>query len=200
MSAKSGPEHRVTVTGRLVETPRLLLRPWESRDVDAALEIYGDPHVSQWLTPAMDRITDAAAMAETLSRWIEEDARTTVPMGRWAVEVRSTGELVGGAAVLPLPSYNVDLEVAWQLAPRAWGKGYAAEAGHAATHYAFCGGADELFAVVRPRNERGAATAKRVGMEWVGETDKYYGLRLQVYRVRKSDLDPSDPAHPEARP
>jgi hypothetical protein len=26
-------------------------------------------------------------------------------------------------------------------------------------------------------------------MEWVGETDKYYGLQLQVYRLRKADLD-----------
>jgi len=26
-------------------------------------------------------------------------------------------------------------------------------------------------------------------MEWVGETDKYYDLELQVYRVRRADLD-----------
>jgi hypothetical protein len=26
-------------------------------------------------------------------------------------------------------------------------------------------------------------------MEWVGETDKYYGLTLQVYRLREGDLD-----------
>jgi hypothetical protein len=25
-------------------------------------------------------------------------------------------------------------------------------------------------------------------MEWVGETDKYYDLRLQVFRLRPSDL------------
>ena len=56
-------------------------------------------------------------------------------------------------------------------------------------HYAFDGGAEELFSVVRPRNVRGIATARRIGMEWVGETDKYYDLRLQVYRLRKADLD-----------
>lgn len=49
-------------------------------------------------------------------------------------------------------------------------------------------GLDELFAVVRPKNTRGAATAKRIGMEWVGETEKYHDLRLQVYRVRAGDL------------
>jgi len=25
-------------------------------------------------------------------------------------------------------------------------------------------------------------------MTWVGETDKYYNLRLQVFRIRPSDL------------
>jgi hypothetical protein len=29
---------------------------------------------------------------------------------------------------------------------------------------------------------------RRLGMQWVGETDKYHGLRLQVYRLRPDDL------------
>jgi len=28
-------------------------------------------------------------------------------------------------------------------------------------------------------------------MEWVGETGKYFGLTLQVYRLRPADLDRS---------
>jgi hypothetical protein len=30
-------------------------------------------------------------------------------------------------------------------------------------------------------------------MEWVGETEKYFGLRLQVYRLRPPDLDAASP-------
>ncbi|MEU8176490.1 hypothetical protein AB0C14_26765 [Microbispora hainanensis] len=52
-------------------------------------------------------------------------------------------------------------------------------------------GSPEVFAVARPTNERGARAARRIGMEWVGETDKYYDLRLQVFRLRKGDLDTS---------
>ena len=48
--------------------------------------------------------------------------------------------------------------------------------------------AHEVFAVMRPGNERSAALARRLGMTWVGETDKYYGLHLQVHRLRPSDL------------
>jgi RimJ/RimL family protein N-acetyltransferase len=135
----------------------------------------------------MERVADVDRMRALIDAWLGEDLEP--PQGRWAVELRDTGELVGGVAVLPLPPQGEDLEVAWQLAPHAWGQGYAAEAGHAVAHHAFASGVDELFAVVRTQNGRGAATAQRVGMEWVGETEKYYDLRLQVFRLRKGELD-----------
>ena len=91
--------------------------------------------------------------------------------------------------MLPLPPEGDDLEVGWQLAPQAWGQGYAAEAGHAVAHHAFARRGRGVFAVVRTQNGRGVATAQRVGMEWVGETEKYYDLRLQVFRMRKGEID-----------
>ncbi len=180
-------EHGVRLEGGRISTPRLRLRPWSVDDAEAALDVYGAADVARWLSPAMDRVADADAMRRILEGWLGEDLEQ--PEGRWAVELAETGDLVGGVAVLPLPPDGVDLEVAWQLAPHAWGRGIAAEAGHAVAHHAFASGVEELFAVVRTQNGRGAATARRVGMEWVGETEKYYGLRLQVFRLRKGELD-----------
>jgi RimJ/RimL family protein N-acetyltransferase len=68
------------------------------------------------------------------------------------------------------------------------GKGYATEAGRALIAWAFRQDTEELFAVAGPNNVRATATAKRLGMQWVGATTKYYGLSLQVYRIRHSDL------------
>jgi RimJ/RimL family protein N-acetyltransferase len=103
--------------------------------------------------------------------------------------------VIGGVALLPLPPECTDLEIGWQLEPGEWGHGYGGETGHAVAHQAFeSAGISEVFAVVRPGNQRGVATARRVGMEWVGETDKYYGLFLQVYRLTKADLDLPEPA------
>ena len=183
----TNPHDLVLIDGQRIRTPRLLLRPWAAEDADAALTVFGDEQVARWLAPAVGRIPDAATMRDTLARWAGE--RVAPPSGRWAVEATASGEVVGAVALLPLPPDEVDLEIGWQLAPGAWGNGFAAEAGHAVAHYAFASGADELFAVVRPRNARGAATARRIGMEWVGETEKYYALTLQVYRLRKGDLD-----------
>lgn len=180
-------EHRVTVIGDRIETPRLLLRPWRTTDAPAALAIYGNDEVTRWLSPAVDRVSDLASMEALVAKWV--DAELEPPQRRWALELVEDGTLVGSAALLTLPPGGEDLEIGWQLAPDHWGLGLGAEAGHAVAHYAFESGVEELFSVLRPRNTRGVVTARRIGMEWVGETEKYYDLRLQVYRLRKGDLD-----------
>ena len=185
--------HTIDTSGPEITTERLRLRPWHDADADDARAIFGSDEVARWLAPAMTAVPDTDAMREVLRRWEGEHRDTGRPTGRWAIEDRGTGRVVGAGAVLPLPPEGEDLEIGWQLAPIAWGQGYAAEAGHALAHYAFDHGEEELFAVVRPRNTRGVATARRVGMEWVGETDKYYDLRLQVFRLRKGDLDVPSP-------
>ncbi|OBH60694.1 GNAT family N-acetyltransferase [Mycobacterium sp. E2479] len=191
-------EHRHVewdIETRCISTARLNLRPWQLDDDQAAYEIYGAPEVSRWLSPALPLITDLERMRQVLKEWIAESDAAGLPQGRWAITDRDSGELFGGVALLPLPPGRTDLEIGWQVAPKQWGHGYGAEAGHAVAHQAFTNvGVSEVFAVVRPGNHRGVATARRVGMDWVGETDKYYNLTLEVYRLSKADLDLPEPA------
>ncbi|AGM05707.1 GNAT family N-acetyltransferase [Amycolatopsis keratiniphila] len=168
-------------------TERLVVRDWSEDDAEAALAIYGTTDVTRWLTPAMDRVTDEAAMRSVLQAWQQAQPNLVPPRGRWAVQRKEDGKVVGGLGIHLLPPYEEDLEISWQLHPDAWGEGYASEAARALIGWAFTQDTDELFAVARPNNTRAIATAKRLGMVWVGETDKYYGLRLQVYRIRHTD-------------
>lgn len=185
--------HKVTITGSIISTTRLRLRPWHPDDAAGALDIYGSPDVSRWLAPAMDRVADLKQMRAVINGWIASPLGSGGrPTGRWVIEETSSGRVAGSGQILPLPPGGEDLELGYQLAPWAWGQGLAAEAGHALAHYAFDNGEEEVFAVVRPKNERGTRAALRIGMEWVGETDKYYNLRLQVFRLRKADLDTSE--------
>src|SRR6266487_3571283 len=78
---------------QLLETERLVLRPWQADDAAAALGAYGDAAVARWLTPAMDRVSDQEAMRLVLQRWVSEDARMLAPAGRWAVELRRSGRV-----------------------------------------------------------------------------------------------------------
>ena len=166
---------------------RLVLRPWDAADAEEALDAYGDAEVARWLTPEMDRVGDAAAMRVVLQQWIAEDARLLTPTGRWAIEHQEDGRLLGGATLLPLPPDD-EYEIGWQLRPRAWGHGYATETGLTLARWAFRQGIEQVIALVRPTNRRAVATVRRIGMEWVGETEKYHRLRLQEYRLRPGDL------------
>ncbi|HEY7814312.1 MAG TPA: GNAT family N-acetyltransferase [Nakamurella sp.] len=172
-------------------TPRLSLRGWRVDDADEAVTIFGRAEVTRWLSPVMDAVSDLAAMRLLLQQWIAEDARAVPPAGRWAIQRVDDGRLIGGVILLPLPPERDDLEIGWQLHPDAWGHGYATEATRAVAEWAFSQSVSELFIVVRPGNARAVATARRTGMTWVGETDKYWGLTLQVYRLRPADLDRS---------
>lgn len=169
-------------------TDRLTVRDWSLEDAEAAHAIYGAEDVTHWLTPAMDRVGDVAAMRSVLHAWQEAQPNLPPPRGRWAIERREDGVVVGGLGIHLLPPFEEDLEISWQLRPDAWGKGYASEAAGALIAWAFTQDTEELFAVARPNNTRAVGTAKRLGMQWVGETTKYYGLRLQVYRIRHRDI------------
>jgi RimJ/RimL family protein N-acetyltransferase len=127
-------------------------------------------------------------MRLVLQQWLAEDERMITPAGRWAIELRADGTLLGGATLLPLPP-DEEFEVGWQLKHDAWGHGYATETGLALARWAFQEGIEQVMAVVRPANARAEAMVRRLGMEWVGETEKYHDLRLQQYRLRPGDLD-----------
>lgn len=169
-------------------TERLNLGPWAVEDASAALAIFGREEVTRWLTPAMDPVHDEADMRATLERWAKEDAELEPPVGHWAVRRGKDDVLLGSITLRRMPPYEEDLELAWQFAPDHWGSGYATEAARAVARWAFEGSGHELFAVMRPANTRAEKLARRLGMQWVGETDKYYDLRLQVFRLRLADL------------
>jgi RimJ/RimL family protein N-acetyltransferase len=171
---------------RLV-TERLVLRGWTAGDAEAALGVYGDRDVARWLAPEMATVADRAAMSLVLDRWAAQNAQMTTPAGRWAVELRADGQVIGGASLLPLPPDD-EFEMGWQLHRQAWGHGYATEAGLALARWAFGQGIEQVIALVRPANARAAATVRRIGMEWVGETEKYHRLRLQQFRLSPGDL------------
>jgi RimJ/RimL family protein N-acetyltransferase len=175
-------------------TDRLRVRPWRIEDAEAALAIYGIPDVTGWLTPATARIGDLPAMRAVLHAWVEMQPNLLPPRGRWAIERIADQGVVGGLAIRLLPPYEVDLELSFQLRLEEWGKGYATEAAGALIGWAFTQDVAELFAVVLPSNSRAIATIQRLGMEWVGETSKYYDHTLQVYRIRPTGVSRHDGA------
>jgi RimJ/RimL family protein N-acetyltransferase len=172
----------------LMRTDRLIIRDWSEDDAPAALGVYGRPEVSRWLTPAIQQVDDLDDMRQRLDQWMSETRDGEAGLGHWAVVLAETGAVIGGVSLHPLPVDEQDVEIGWQVAPEFWNYGYGTEAGREVIRRAFALDVDEVFALVRPANERAEAAARRLGMTWVGETEKYYEMRLNVFRLRANDM------------
>jgi RimJ/RimL family protein N-acetyltransferase len=174
----------------ILATDRLIARPWtvEHADLTAAYDIYSQGEISRWL----DAPTEPDEIRTRIERWSRPTTDPTY--GVWAIEERTAeGKPLGSVLLRPLPPAYEDVEVAWHLHPDHWGKGYATEIGRAAADRAFRTGIEEVFAVVRPGNRRSMAVAQRLGMDYVGTTEKFYNLRMELYRLRPGDLvSPAD--------
>lgn len=181
---------RMVAMAVITESDRLVIREWTEGDASDAIGIFGSTDVARRLAPAMGQVPNVATMRLVLRAWIGAGVTLVPPSGHWAVENKADGEVIGGLALSLLPPYEEDFEIGWQLKPATWGHGFATEASRALMRWAFATGRiDELYAVARPQNLRACATARRIGMQWVGETDKYYGLAMQVCRIRAAELN-----------
>jgi RimJ/RimL family protein N-acetyltransferase len=109
----------------------------------------------------------------------------------WAIEDRERGIVAGAVLFKPLPNSDgtpaTDIEVGWHLHPDSWGHGYATEAARACIERGFAAGVPEVFAVVYPENTASQAVCRRLGMESIGETDRWYGIRCLAFRIRPAD-------------
>jgi len=159
-------------------TERLVVRAWTAgeRDLARIFDIYSRPEVTRWLgNPAPLETLEQAAAAQ--QRWGSDEYR-----GVWAIE--AGGQVVGSVLVKNLPSSD-ETEVGWHLHPDSWGHGYATEAARGAIEYAFANGLDEIFAVVRPDNDRSLAVCRRLGMTPLGRTTRWYDLELEAFQSRR---------------
>lgn len=99
--------------------------------------------------------------------------------------------VVGTVILLKLPDGNGEFEVGWHLHPENWGQGYATEAARGAIELAFDRGLEEVLAVVRPDNVASIAVCRRLGMEELGRTDRYYATELELFRLAAKDRRPT---------
>jgi RimJ/RimL family protein N-acetyltransferase len=72
-----------------LQTVRLVLREWQTTDVDAYAAMTADPEVMRYLGGVMDREQSWSAMALHAGHW------TLRGYGNWVVERESDGEFLG---------------------------------------------------------------------------------------------------------
>jgi RimJ/RimL family protein N-acetyltransferase len=168
----------------IFETERLQARDWSPDDAPSVLGIYRDPDVVRFLGSVPQPVVDEPEAAGRIERWTAYNAtQAGTPYGFWALETRD-GTLVGATLLKPLPDAE-EVEVGWHLGKAHWGRGYATEGARGAVAHGFANGLDTVYAVVYRDNAASLAVARRLGMTPHGPTDRYYGVTLELFSLRR---------------
>lgn len=163
--------------GVILETRRLILRPWSPVDAEAAFRIYGDPEVVGMMEGQPDSSVEVTRenLVNRVMAHHEEHG-----FGMWAVEEKVTGEVIGNCGLKYLDG-GPEIEVGYHFAREAWGKGYATEAARACVEYGFNKlGLHRIVGVVLPSNVRSQRVLENAGLVRRG-MGHYYGKDLLYY-------------------
>lgn len=159
----------------MLETKRLILRTWQSSDLEPFAQLNADPEVMRFFPSTLSR-----AESDTLVERIQAHHRIH-GFSLWAVEEKATGNFMGFIG-LNIPSFEVHftptVEIGWRLAQPFWGKGYATEGAKQALDYGFTILAlPEIVSFTATVNKPSIAVMERLGMSRT-ESDDFDHPRL----------------------
>jgi RimJ/RimL family protein N-acetyltransferase len=164
-----------------LETERLRLRAFRRGDVDDYAALHADPEVMRFIGEPWDRGRSWRHLAFLLGHW---------PLGgsgMWAVEHRETGAFLGKIGFSE-PEGWPGCELAWCLARRHWGFGYATEGARTALDYAFTVlKKDRVISLIEPGNFASIRVAERLGQSLqgrsgvLGRNHLVYGIDRETY-------------------
>jgi RimJ/RimL family protein N-acetyltransferase len=162
------------VSGPVVETARLILRPWQASDIAANTAMLSDPDTARFITP------DRKAVTSEIVGW----RNAAVIAGHWAlhgfgmfaVEEKSSGRYIGRVGPWYPPGWP-GFEVGWGIAKESRGKGYAVEAARASIDWVFANLAvDRIVHCIDPINVASQGVARRLGAEIEGQARLNEGI------------------------
>jgi RimJ/RimL family protein N-acetyltransferase len=159
------------VDGPVIETARLLLRPWRASDIAANTAMLSDSPTARYITP------DGVAITSDIGGW----RNAAVISGHWAlhgfgmfaVEEKSSGNYIGRVGPWCPPGWP-GFEVGWGIDRAYRGKGYAVEAARASIDWTFATfEVDEIIHCIDADNEPSKSVARRLGAKHDGEVDMH---------------------------
>ena len=173
----------------IVETERLILRPWSVDDADFVLDLYSRWEVQRFLGRAPAVMRDRAEALARIEAWSHLDSE---PHGIWAVQEKESGNLTGTLLLKsipasgPVPEPSGDTEIGWHFHPDYWGRGYATEAAAAVLTYGLDRGLPLVVAVTNPENTASKRVCERIGLRYQGQTDRYYNAVCELFTTEES--------------
>src|SRR5262249_18731072 len=136
-----------------------------------------------WSDPAATAYMGGPRSFEAVRRSLQEDLALPQPptLDLWPTIEKASGRLVGHCGLLDKEVAGVlEIELAYVIAPTAWGRGFATEAGGAIRDHAVRAlGCKRLIALIHPDNVASERVALKLGFRQEGEVERPHGwLRL----------------------
>jgi [ribosomal protein S5]-alanine N-acetyltransferase len=144
-----------------IVTNRLLLRPFELSDVEAAFQWFSDPEVMRFTPSGPDESLD-----HTKTRLAKYQEHQLVHgFSKWIVVDRGASRPIGDAGLLVLQDYDW-IDFGYRIAQPYWGNGLATEAGTGWVRAAFDQfHINRLTAFVHPENVASIRVLHKLGFE-----------------------------------
>ncbi len=163
----------------VLETNRLVLRMWTLEDSEAALQIWGDAEVMQFVGKPFENIEVARRALENAIA-----AQDKHGICLWAAVEKCSGRVVGCCGFHP---FENGLELAYHFIPQVWGKGYATEAAQACLSYGFGKlGAAKIVAFTHPENIASFRVLEKIGMKYKGLVE-IEGAKEKEYELNRTE-------------
>ena len=156
---------RDDIVMHLFSSSRLYFREITPDDAEAMYELNLDPLIEKYtLDPPFESVEAAGEF------WKNYDQYKKYGMGRWAVVLKSTNEVIGWCGLRKKTTY---VDVGFRLIPRYRGKGYATEAGIASIQYGFENlGLTEIIGSAMKTNIASTKVLEKCGMTFLEEIDR----------------------------
>jgi RimJ/RimL family protein N-acetyltransferase len=171
---------------QILETERLILRPWHHDEAPRLLDIMSRIEVMKWLGDEPTLMKDLEEAHQRIDRFAGRSAEP--PRGIWAIEPKAGGEPRGTVLLVTLPNAeDGEVEIGWHLHPDSWGHGYASEAAGAVLEHGFAAGLPEILAVTHLGNHASQKVCRRIGMRHQGVVEKWYELPSELFRITSEE-------------
>ena len=171
-----------------LETDRLLIRDLTEQDIDGIFVLDSDPEVHRYLgNKPITKKEEALHYIEGVKKQYKERR-----IGRWAVEIKETGEFTGWCGLRLYSDYTFNNltnfhDIGYRLQRKFWGKGYATEASKACLQYAWnTMKLDTVYGITEKGNEASHNVLLKIGLNYL--EDFHYepdNMMLRWYSISK---------------
>jgi RimJ/RimL family protein N-acetyltransferase len=145
----------------VLETERLILRPYGARDAHRIFALASDPRVFFWLDEPATLADCEAMLAEKLPLYRERG------QGFWGIFRRDDGAFIGQVFLQPLADTD-NVEIGWHVLPEFHNRGYATEAARRLLDYGLTDlGLGRITAIVLPGNSPSLAVTGKLGLTYM---------------------------------